>query len=194
MLTHFKNIGFNSSRTSKTIHFSPILSEVARLEKQDVFIRMETSSNGLSEIEALKRLKDTGPNVIAEDQHRAWPWHLLTATRNPLVILLIVLATISFASGDARAGTVMALMVVLGVFLRFIQEARADVRVAESMDRAARAIRSSLRSTSSTAYSEPPRENSLPYLVVELQSRTDRSTGCAPELRNGYARAKAYDR
>ena len=46
--------------------------------------------------------------------------------RNPLVILLIVLATISFATGDARAGTVMTLMVILGVLLRFVQEARAD--------------------------------------------------------------------
>ena len=49
-----------------------------------------------------------------------------TATRNPLVILLSVLATISFATGDARAGTVMTLMVILGVMLRFVQETRAD--------------------------------------------------------------------
>ncbi len=39
----------------------------------------------------------------------AGPGGLLTATRNPLVILLLVLAVISFATGDARAGTVMAL-------------------------------------------------------------------------------------
>jgi Mg2+-importing ATPase len=49
---------------------------------------------------------------------------LLTATRNPLVILLIVLAIISFATGDA--GTVMSLMVILGVSLRCVQEARDD--------------------------------------------------------------------
>jgi Mg2+-importing ATPase len=56
---------------------------------------------------------------------------LLTATRNPLVILLIVLAIISFATGDARAGTVMSLMVILGVSLRFVQEARADAAAAK---------------------------------------------------------------
>ena len=49
------------------------------------------------------------------EKHRGWPWRLLTAARNPLVILLVVLAGISFATGDARAGTVMALMVILGV-------------------------------------------------------------------------------
>ena len=126
MLTQFKNIVASPTHTGKVIHFSPILAEVARLEKQLVFTRMKTSSEGLSEIDASRRLKVAGLNVIAEDKHRGWPWHLLTAMRNPLVILLIVLATISFATGDARAGTVMALMVVLGVLLRFIQEARAD--------------------------------------------------------------------
>src|SRR5680860_1865949 len=37
-----------------------------------------------------------------------------------------VLATISFATGEVRAGTVMALMVIHGVSQRFVQEARAD--------------------------------------------------------------------
>ncbi len=65
-------------------------------------------------------------------KHRGWLWRLLTATRNPLVILLIVLAIISFATGDARAGTVMSLMVILGVSLRFVQEARADAAAAKT--------------------------------------------------------------
>ena len=110
----------------KSIHFSPVLAEVAQLEKSEVFSRMKTSPEGLSEDEAASRWAEVGPNVVAASKHRGWPWRLLTATRNPLVILLTVLATISFATGDARAGTVMALMVILGVLLRFVQEARAD--------------------------------------------------------------------
>ena len=46
--------------------------------------------------------------------------------RNPLVILLSILSAVSFLTGDARAGYVMALMVCLSVGLRFFQEARAD--------------------------------------------------------------------
>ena len=110
----------------KAIHFSPILAEVAQLETSDVFSRMKTSLEGLSEDEAASRWAEIGPNVVAAHKHRGWPWRLLTAMRNPLVILLIVLATISFATGDARAGSVMTLMVILGVLLRFVQEARAD--------------------------------------------------------------------
>ena len=45
---------------------------------------------------------------------------------NPLVILLLILAVVSYLTGDPRAGTVMLIMVFLGVSLRFVQEARAD--------------------------------------------------------------------
>jgi len=86
---------------------------------------MKTSLEGLSEGEAEGRLAELGPNVVAASEHRGWPWRLLGAMRNPLVVLLGVLATISFVTGDARAGTVIAVMVILGVGLRFVQEARA---------------------------------------------------------------------
>jgi hypothetical protein len=39
-----------------------------------------------------------GPNVVAASRHRNWPWRLLSAMRNPLVILLVVLSAISFAT------------------------------------------------------------------------------------------------
>ena len=49
-------------------------------------------------------------------------WHALL---NPLVILLAVLATISFATGDPRAAIMMSVMIVLSVGLKLIQEAKA---------------------------------------------------------------------
>src|SRR5450432_473483 len=110
----------------KSIHFSPILAEASPLPKGAVFSRMKSAPEGLSEDEASSRLAEVGPNVVAVSKHRGWPWRLLTATRNPLVILLIVLATISFATNDLNGGTVMTLMVILGVLLRFVQETRAD--------------------------------------------------------------------
>jgi hypothetical protein len=76
-----------------SIHFSPVLAEVAQLEKSEVSSRMKTAPEGLSEDEAASRWAEVGPNVVAASEHRGWPWRLLTAARNPLVILLIVLAT-----------------------------------------------------------------------------------------------------
>ena len=120
-----------SSASAPPIHFSPLLAEVAQLETSEVFSRMKTSLDGLSEGEAASRLAAVGPNVVAASQHPGWPWRLLSATRNPLVILLGVLATISFLTGDVRAGIVITVMVVLGVLLRFVQEARAGAAAAK---------------------------------------------------------------
>lgn len=96
------------------------------MEVPEVFSRMKTSVAGLSEAQAMERRAEVGPNVVVEGTRNGWFRRLLRAMRNPVVILLLVLATISFSTGDARAGTVMALMVFLGVLLRFVQEARAD--------------------------------------------------------------------
>jgi Mg2+-importing ATPase len=85
-----------------------------------------TTPAGLTEAEAADRIEKYGPNEVAYEKKHTW-WHrLYTASRNPLVILLIVLAVLSFATGDVRAGTVMLLMVVLGLTLRFVQETKAD--------------------------------------------------------------------
>src|ERR1700730_17326308 len=71
--------------------------------------------------------------MVAAEKHQGWFSRLLAAARNPLVILLTVLAIVSYATGDFRAGTVMGLMVVLGVSLRFVQESRADAAAAKLM-------------------------------------------------------------
>lgn len=69
--------------------------------------------------------------MVAQDKRHSRLKLLGRALINPLVILLSVLATISALTGDFRAATVMAAMVVLGVVLRFVQEARADNAAAE---------------------------------------------------------------
>jgi len=103
-----------------------MLEEASSKSAADLFQALGTTPNGLSEAEAAERLEKFGPNEVASEEKHGW-WHrLYTASRNPLVILLTVLAILSFATGDFRAGTVMLLMVILGLSLRFVQETRAD--------------------------------------------------------------------
>src|SRR6185295_10124762 len=116
---------------SNSIGVAPILLELARLEKTDVFTKLKTSLNGLSQAAAEARMLEHGPNAVAMETQRGWLWRLFKATRNLLVILLAVLAVLSFATGDLSGGIVMTLMLVLGVALRFVQESRADAAAAK---------------------------------------------------------------
>ncbi len=89
-----------------------------------------SSSSGLTDAEAARRLALHGLNEIATDQTLSWKRRLFRALRNPLVILLFALAAVSLGSGDNRSGVVIALMITLGVTLRFIQETRAETSAA----------------------------------------------------------------
>ena len=110
----------NGDRTAELVH------DAATKEVGEILQRLKTSLSGLSEEEAAERLEVFGPNEVAQEAKHTWLWRLWTATRNPLVILLTVLAILSYATDDFAGGTVMVLMVLLGVMLRFVQETRAD--------------------------------------------------------------------
>jgi Mg2+-importing ATPase len=92
---------------------------------------LHTTAAGLTQTEAEERARTAGPNEVAQERQQGWFLRLMKIIRNPLVILLATLSAVSFATGDARAGTVMVGMVVLSVALRFIQEARADAAAAK---------------------------------------------------------------
>jgi Mg2+-importing ATPase len=114
-----------------SIGVAPILTELAHIEKADVFTKLKTSLEGLPGTEAEARRTEYGPNAVAMEKRGGWLWRLFKASRNLLVVLLAVLATVSFATGDISGGTVMTLMLVLGVVLRFVQESRADAAAAK---------------------------------------------------------------
>ncbi|HEV3243352.1 MAG TPA: magnesium-translocating P-type ATPase [Chthoniobacterales bacterium] len=105
---------------------SSLLDEAARKPSDEVFQLLGASPFGLSEHDAATRLEEYGPNEVAYEKEEGWLHRLYISARNPLVILLTVLAILSYATGDATAGTIMMLMVALGMSLRFVQETRAD--------------------------------------------------------------------
>jgi Mg2+-importing ATPase len=112
-------------------HVAPLLLETAAAETDAVLRMLRASPGGLSDDEAGRRRRESGPNVVARDERHPRTRLLRKALINPLVILLVLLAGSSFASGDVRSGGVILLMVVLGVVLRFVQEARADSAAAK---------------------------------------------------------------
>ena len=102
------------------------LLEKAQAETDTVLKELGSQLVGLSEAEAASRFKQYGANEIAREKHQSALMRLLSNIKNPLVLLLLALGTLSYFTGDQRATVVIFVMVVLGVVLRFYQEMRAD--------------------------------------------------------------------
>ena len=115
----------------QAIRVSPAVLDAAGKDGEELLQSLRTTAAGLTQTEAEERARTTGPNEVAQERQQGWFLRLMKIIRNPLVVLLATLSAVSFSTGDARAGTVMAGMVVLSVALRFIQEARADSAAAK---------------------------------------------------------------
>ncbi|MDB5386102.1 MAG: mgtA 1 [Planctomycetaceae bacterium] len=116
---------------TKPPDLSKFLVETAKLDPQTVLTQFSTCSDGLTSADALVRLEQYGPNVLGKDQQKSFLSLIWSAILNPVVILLAVLAFISFTTGDFRAGIMMSLMIVLGVGLKLIQESKANNAAAQ---------------------------------------------------------------
>ena len=152
-----RNLRRAPNHVSSSITVSPLLAELAEAEPVVVLERLGSSYDGVSEEEAARRLARYGPNVVASDERHTRLRLLLRACLNPLVLLLAVLAIVSLATGDVRAAAVMTVMIVLGVSLRFAQEARADA--------AAEKLRAMIRVTATVLRAGRPVEEPLARLV-----------------------------
>jgi P-type Mg2+ transporter len=142
---------------SKNIHVSPAVEAAARKSGDELLRDLGSAAGGLTQAEAEKRARTAGPNEVAQEKPQGWPVRLLKIALNPLVILLTILSAVSFVTGDARAGTVMAMMVALSVGLRFWQEARADAAAAK--------LKAMIHVTATVVRDGKPREIPLRDLV-----------------------------
>ena len=123
--------------------------------------RLNTSLSGVSEEEAAARLEQYGPNEVAHERRHEWLHRLWIAVRNPLVILLTILAILTFATAESTSdyagGVVMLVMVFLGVSLRFVQETRAG--------NAAAKLKAMIKVTATVIRDGQPKEIPLQQLV-----------------------------
>ena len=147
----------SSRRSAQANEISEQLLKAAHGDAAAAVASLNTQLTGLSQAEAEQRLEQHGPNAVAKDEGHGRLKLLGKALLNPLVVLLSLLATVSLFTGDARAAIVMALMVVLGVSLRFVQEARADS--------AAKKLRAMIKVTATALRDGAPREIPLAELV-----------------------------
>ena len=139
------------------IRVSQRLIDSARQSPEELYLALESGPNGLSGEEVEDRRRRYGLNEVAREKKRSLPARLWDNVKNPLVILLIVLGTISLLTGDQRGAAVIGAMVVLGVVLRFYQELRAD--------NAAEKLRAMVKTTATVLHGGERHEIPLQELV-----------------------------
>ena len=92
-----------------------MLLELALLDPAAVLERLHTNAKGLTAADAVRLLVQHSPNKMLGSHVEGLFWRHVHAVKNPLVLLLLVLAGVSAATGDLRAATVIGIMIVIGV-------------------------------------------------------------------------------
>jgi Mg2+-importing ATPase len=113
------------------IQVSKKLVDCAHADIDSALKDLKTTPRGLDQKEVEARLEEYGTNEVASEKRQTWAMRLWDNVKNPLVILLVALGIISYLTGDLRATTIIFLMVLLGIVLRYFQESRADEAAAQ---------------------------------------------------------------
>jgi len=130
----------------------------------DLLKQLGSSNTGLSSETALEKLQQTGPNEVAAGEHQGVLLDLFLRCRNPLVIQLLIIATVSYLMGDMRSAVVVGGMLFLSVFLSYIQETRSS-RAVEKLQKLVTTTVTVLRDGKET---DVPLEDIVPGDVVVL--------------------------
>ncbi len=114
------------------------------LKPAEVISSLNSSSHGLSQQEAQKRLAEFGPNELVEKE-KISPWAIFLAQfKSVIIIMLLVAIVLSLALGEVADSIVILVIVVFCAVLGFIQEYRAE-RAMEALKKMAAPTASVLR-------------------------------------------------
>ncbi len=114
------------------------------LKPAEAISSLNSSSHGLSQQEAQKRLAQFGPNELVEKE-KISPWAIFLAQfKSVIIIMLLVAIALSLALGEVADSIVILVIVVFCAVLGFIQEYRAE-RAMEALKKMAAPTASVLR-------------------------------------------------
>ena len=107
-----------------------LLRAMAAASVDDVYRQMKTAPGGLSRREAARRLRSFGPNAAGETGQPTLLARAREKLKNPLNLLLLALAGLSWLVSDLRSALLIAIMVFLSIGLSFLQEHRSGAAAA----------------------------------------------------------------
>jgi Mg2+-importing ATPase len=127
---------------------------------------LESSARGLSQSEAISRLKQYGPNEFAAHRRGNAPRELLRLFLNPLVVILMVAAALSAAVGELANAIIIVVIVALNIVLNFSQLYRSQ-QALDALRRRVATTASCLRDGKTV---EIPRSEVVPGDVVLIRA------------------------
>ena len=130
----------------------------------DLFTDLAGSRDGLTTEVAAERLREVGLNAVAAGRQHSFFMDILLRCRNPLVILLFIICIVSGVTGDFISAAIVGGMIVLSVFLSYIQEAR-STRAVEQLQKLVKTTTDVLRDGKQI---EVPLEEVVPGDIVVL--------------------------
>src|SRR3989344_5905547 len=96
------------------------------LEPENIFAKLETSPQGLSEQEALRRLKIYGKNIFHKQERQSTVAIFLKQLTNPLIFILIAAGIITMVLQEWTEVVVITLAVLVNTGLGFYREYHAE--------------------------------------------------------------------
>jgi Mg2+-importing ATPase len=105
------------------------LAEICALNSSEVLKRLATTDRGLNAADVERLAVEFGPNVIGTNRRESALMDFLRRFRNPLVIQLLVIATVSMVMRDVPSTVVVGGMLLLSVVLAHVQELRSSKAV-----------------------------------------------------------------
>jgi len=91
-----------------------------------IFETLRTNEDGMSTDEAIRRLKEDGPNVLLEVKPDGLFFIFLRQFQSPLIYVLIVASSIVFLMGEVSNGSIILAVLLFNAVVGTIQEGRAQ--------------------------------------------------------------------
>ena len=145
---------------------SNFLFAIAQQDSKEVLDQLHSALGGLTKPEAIKRLGQFGFNQIVNKKTITWPGRLWGNIKDPLVILLVILGTAAYLTGDKRAAILIVVMMALSIGLRFAQEAKAD----RAADKLTAMVHTTVTVSRSGMMVEEPLAKIVPGDIVHLSA------------------------
>jgi Mg2+-importing ATPase len=116
----------NGTTVKRSTESERALLEIASQTPEAVLAKLSSCEGGLDSAKVEEVRARVGPNEAVRERRLGFLGEIFERFKNPLVLQLLVIAVVSYLMDDVRAATVVGAMIVLSVFLSYIQEMRSS--------------------------------------------------------------------